>query len=1622
MPASADPSLPPGVELVELLAESARGRVARVRGRGQTGDLILRTGTPGGSAVIAEAALFARVKDPGLVAPLEWGRTPDGRPYLLRPYIAGLSFDQAARGAPPQRVAQWTASLLSTLSQLHDAGFVHRDIKADNVIVSDAGVHLVDLDLLARAGEEGDAAGSTHHIAPEVLLGHPHEPAADLFSTGVMLAIACCGIPQPGFHTRFPASSFWVASGLDPEAIDPELSSLIRTLVRRHPKDRPASAAAARRMLVGGDGPALDRTLPFLAGREGFAQRLADRLGSSTDSGGVTLLSVEDAEEEAPLVEYLELALALAGHRVARADAGLPRGDERALEHLFEGSAGVVLARASELDGLRDPADLVLSVLVPTAARAPRLVLLLPPDAVRELRGVLRTRMLDDVAATMEQVSWPRVSVGALEAHLARITEGAAAEPARRLAGSLHRRTSGRWSDINRLLKAAERDGVLRESGAGCLLLLSEWPAGEPGDAARAGEIERVPVEARSVLLALACLERPADLTLLATAADLTFERCASGLAMLGALDMVVQSERGFELRDRRWGDAARASAAPSALRGTHARCATSLQQLGARPASIARHRLASATRDAELQPVLDVAQAELEAGALGSARALVQGVLTRAPGLRERASVIQARLELAQGRAGDALSVLRAVHGERLADAPTDALLAAAHACEQSGRRDDARSLFRRAVQEAVNRTQRLRALTGLGYGLFLDGDWEAALEAVDGEPRADDPGEPAAALLNLRGVALTRLRRFDEADSVLQQALARARSAEAPLAQARAELNRAHLNRRRGLLTEAVEGLGRALSAFGEAGHVQGRALALNNLGVLERDLGDLRRARELLGESLALRRRVGDAHGAASSLGSLALVELDAGHVGAALSSLDRARELFARGGHDSDLAMLDQAQALALALAGRHLTAASLLDGRRAEMARHDHAALAARAAAVAHLVSGQRDLALAAARLAKGEAESAGDLAEAFRAACLVAALSPADAAAAAALHDAAARIGSDVRLAEAVLRTQPRDEQPSSDRLAAWLELFDRTGRTDLVASTATWLAEALDRAGDAAGRSRLWARAAEAADALTDGLAAPERDPTLRRLARLVGAGPSQEQGPRRLTVGWFLACNRRMAAERDLDGLLGTIMDMALEITGARRGFLVLLEGEAVSVQIARGIEDQGLPADEARFSRTVVREAVSTRAPVLTTDAASDLRFSGTASIGSLRLRSVLCVPLLMPHGAGGALYLDNDRREAAFDATDAERLASLADQAAVAITNVRRQQQIEVLNRRLAERVELQQQELAQARTLLRRQGEVAPVAGLVGESEAMVQVHALVGRLAPTDLPVLITGPSGSGKDLVARALHARSRRAAGPLVVENVSALPSNLLESELFGHVRGAFTGADRDRVGLFAEADGGSFFLDEIGEMPVELQSKLLRVIETGELRPVGSRRTQHVDVRIIAATNRDLPARVREGSFREDLYYRLNVAEIHMPSLSERLEDVPLLVRHFLDELNAKHGTDKEIADAVVVALVRRSWPGQVRELGNEMARLYFLSDARIERPGLVRGSADLDAASESMPSSMQLEDVERAAIVRALSAARGRKDKAARLLGISRAGLYAKLKRLGLAQAS
>lgn len=313
--------------------------------------------------------------------------------------------------------------------------------------------------------------------------------------------------------------------------------------------------------------------------------------------------------------------------------------------------------------------------------------------------------------------------------------------------------------------------------------------------------------------------------------------------------------------------------------------------------------------------------------------------------------------------------------------------------------------------------------------------------------------------------------------------------------------------------------------------------------------------------------------------------------------------------------------------------------------------------------------------------------------------------------------------------------------------------------------------------------------------------------------------------------------------------------------------------------------------------------------------------------------------------------------------------------------------------------------------------------------LVGGSPGMQEVFRIAGRAAPTDAPILILGESGTGKELLAKALHYNSNRAKKPFVAVNVAAIPESLVEPELFGVVKGAFTGADSSRSGLFQQADGGTLFLDEIGEMKIDLQAKLLRTLESGELRPVGSEREEYADVRIVAATNRDLAAAVEEKAFRRDLYHRIAVMVLRLPPLRDRVEDLPLLVNHLLGKQGA---AGVEVSPEAMRLLVGWHWPGNVRELENELRRAVLVRrtseriqpedlspEIRAGRPVRARKEGALDLQALEFPDEgIRLADLEKAVIASALEKTGGNQTRAAALLGITRQTLIYRMEKYGL----
>ncbi|MBA3760615.1 MAG: sigma-54-dependent Fis family transcriptional regulator [Gemmatimonadales bacterium] len=315
-------------------------------------------------------------------------------------------------------------------------------------------------------------------------------------------------------------------------------------------------------------------------------------------------------------------------------------------------------------------------------------------------------------------------------------------------------------------------------------------------------------------------------------------------------------------------------------------------------------------------------------------------------------------------------------------------------------------------------------------------------------------------------------------------------------------------------------------------------------------------------------------------------------------------------------------------------------------------------------------------------------------------------------------------------------------------------------------------------------------------------------------------------------------------------------------------------------------------------------------------------------------------------------------------------------------------------------------------------------ELGRRAELIGSGPAMQQIAALISRVGPTEARVLITGESGTGKELVAAAIHASSGRRGRPFVTVNCAAIPRDLVESEMFGHERGSFTGATERRLGRFELADSGTLFLDEVGDLSQEAQAKLLRTLETGELQRIGAETMTRIDARVVAATNRQLHEAVSTGAFREDLFFRLNVFPIHLPPLRERLEDLPALVVHLAERIRPRHAA--RFTDAALDALASYSWPGNVRELANLVERLSILSGPVVDAPAVrqvIRGTPGAPTATPLMallgrPLSEALDEFERGLILAALTQAQHNMAEAARALQTDRANLYRRMRRLGL----
>jgi serine/threonine-protein kinase PknK len=525
------------------------------------------------------------------------------------------------------------------------------------------------------------------------------------------------------------------------------------------------------------------------------------------------------------------------------------------------------------------------------------------------------------------------------------------------------------------------------------------------------------------------------------------------------------------------------------------------------------------------------------------------------------------------------------------------------------------------------------------------------------------------------------------------------------------------------------------------------------------------------------------------------------------------------------------------------------------------------------------------------------------------------------------------------------------------------------------------------------------------------------------------------------------ILEITRELASEHDMHRLLARVTDHAVALLGAERGLVVLANDEGdLTTETAR---DRAGDDPHASFSRSVAERVIREGEPVVATSARDDVRLAKAVSVHQLMIQSIACVPIRGAPPVGrpiGALYVETRLRPGArFDA-ELPTLMAFADQAAIAIENARlldenraraedlsrANAELEKAHARVSDLLGKRTEQLVEARRDLKEarltlRGHFG-YAGLVGTSAPMRRLYAIMDRVKDADVPVLITGESGTGKEVVAKAIHDSGPSAKRPFLGVNCGAIPENLLESELFGHVKGAFTGAERDRKGLFREAEGGTILLDEIGEMPHKMQASLLRVLQEKCVRPIGGAKEEPVDVRVIAATNRDLSQMVAAGTFREDLYYRLHVVELQVPALRERLEDIAALLDHFLKLFAARHRRErKTVSREALRVLGGYNWPGNVRQLEHVLLNAWLMGEGDEITPEdlEIPTGVPRSTTSETRPvvagrakSSVEFKESERERILGALTACNWNRAHAAKMIGVPRRTFYRRLKEFGI----
>ncbi len=1620
----------------------------------------------------AEFSRLARLSHPNLLQVYDLAQVhrateeiPVGAMFFTAAYAPGDDPVRAIGRVQPDRRTALTLDLADqiagALAHVHAAGLVHCDVKPGNVSVRvDAEgltATLLDLGVSAARGLAGDVRGTPAYMAPEAISGRI-DPRGDLYGLGVTLHEVLterAAFPQSGASLiraicdgdSVPLRCAWAPASL----VD-----LIQRLADPSAASRPSSAVVLLDELARvRDALGLPRTCelrlpppsllpPRIVGRDATLEAVRDAICRRGHTGApriVRLIGPPGAGKRAIIDEALRRhQLEVAAERTEATP--IIRGDAKTVARalaVHAPSAHLALTPDAPLAALALWVDEQLTAAVAAAHDHGLLLVLEAADDERcdalvaaveaghpaLVDGRVLVLTTTDAEPAQEILrEGPRLLLPVPPLDAKTITELATSMLGRAPAAAWSRILATVCGGLPRLATAAIRaaaaeSGILRVDQVDLTAISSDHAT---LSSLLVRRVAALPPQLASVLEALAVHSGRATPDALAVTLNVSVQVVLAASYELSGQQLVVIDEDEIRLPSRAHCDTLH-NALPTARSKALHRAALRWCEAQPTPApiAVAEHLAVTGPARRAVSAATDAAARLSSSGRPRYALRVLRGAEAVASGAAAaEVGLLIAEISIDVGAYDDAIVAAQPAVRSRDPRRRSRALRAVARARQKSGDFSAAETILAKLVaadahdQEAAGAYARL--LVSLGrYEEALHVAGDAMGEPVDNEPL--DRG--LSARLEATALALLYQDHLDEASAVLGRLEHAARTSRSRSLVGRAQGLRGMVAQWSGNMDDAAALYASAHESASAAGNLHAAAVYAINRGAVCSARGRYGEALVALDTATVALRRIGRVAELAGAVFNRGIALLRLGEIQAARRAADDARALAEEYGTP------------------HWQIYAQLLDG---DVARREGDGARARASygaalEIARSLGAARELVHVLVNVAELSAEDGNRAALGLCDEADEHATTAED-------HDACLLTRARVAL------SLDREDADLCQRLERAAERLADAGSHDCAWRSHVAAARLAHAAGDTARASHLAERARrtlnrivrETQEARRVGVASDPDALTLRaledqlpskaaELAHARTAPPRQARDFQRL-----LALSRRLNSELNLTPLLDQVIDTVIELTCAERGFLLLRDPNTrqLEVVVARNFEQSELSGDELQVSRSIAERAARTGEAILTVDAGVDERFGGAASVAALRLRSVVAVPLRQKGRITGTIYVDHRFRGGAFDDDAILLMQELADIAAVAIENARlvdenrrRAEQIATLNLRLEAEVVEKEAELANVRAKLtsdRRAGLRHAYDAIIGRAPAMQEMLRTLDRATETDLPVVILGESGTGKELVARALHDNGSRRGEAFVAINCGAVPEMLLESELFGHARGAFTGATRHRQGLFQVADGGTLLLDEVADTSLAMQAKLLRVLQEREIRPVGETRTRPVDVRVVAASNRDLRELVAQGQFREDLYYRLEVLRIEVPPLRARVEDIPVLAAHILARLSTSR-TPPQLTKAAVARLCSHSWPGNVRELENELARAAALGDDVIDVADLSPRIASASPAPvhddmDSLLLKPQVEALERTLVEEAIAQTRGNQTAAAKLLGLSRYGLQKKLKRYGI----